>query len=97
MASASKRRRSGSAAGCAACVALARALRAAGVRAELYPDLDKLGKQFKHAESIGARYCTILGKREVDNGVVAIKDLVSGDQVTVASADAAAHLAAKPL
>ena len=79
----------------AACVALARSLRAAGVRAELYPDLDKLGKQFKHAESIGARYCTILGKREVENGVVAIKDLVTGDQTTVETVEAPAELASR--
>ena len=58
-------------------------LRAAGLRVDLYPDTDRYGKQFKYAEERGIRHVVLLSQREVDAGVVAVKDLVSGEQVDV--------------
>ena len=40
---------------------LAGELRAAGLRVEVYPDADKLGKQMKYASTRGARFVTIEG------------------------------------
>jgi histidyl-tRNA synthetase len=67
----------------AASLALARRLRAAGLRVDVYPDNDRYGKQFKYAEERGIRYAALLSSREVEAGVVAVKDLVSGEQVEV--------------
>ncbi|MFN8442531.1 MAG: histidine--tRNA ligase [Caldilineaceae bacterium] len=63
---------------------LAQQLRAAGIRVDLYPDFDRYGKQFQYAESRRIRYACLVSPREIEAGVVAIKDLVSGEQVEVA-------------
>jgi histidyl-tRNA synthetase len=65
---------------------LAHELRAAGLRADLYPDTDRYGRQFKYAEERQIRYAVLLSPREIEAGVVAIKDLVSGEQVEVPAA-----------
>ena len=62
---------------------LATALRGAGLRVDLYPDQDRYGKQFKYAEERQIRYAALVSPREVEAGVVAVKDLVSGEQVDV--------------
>ncbi len=67
----------------AASLALAHRLRSAGLRVDLYPDYDRYGKQFKYAEERGIRYALLLSPRELEAGVVAIKDLASGEQVEV--------------
>ncbi|MBW7883723.1 MAG: histidine--tRNA ligase [Caldilineaceae bacterium] len=66
-----------------ASLALAHRLRRAGFRVDLYPDLDRYGKQFKYAEERGIRLVLLASPREVESGVVAVKDLVSGEQVDV--------------
>ncbi|MBK8049337.1 MAG: ATP phosphoribosyltransferase regulatory subunit [Anaerolineales bacterium] len=66
---------------------LASRLRSAGIRVDLYPDLDRYGKQFKYAEERSIRYVVLASPREIEAGVVAIKDLVSGAQVDVHDAD----------
>jgi histidyl-tRNA synthetase len=60
---------------------LATELRAAGLRVDLYPDQDRFGRQFKYAEERGIRYAALVSPREVDAGVVAVKDLTTGEQV----------------
>ncbi|MEZ4559918.1 MAG: histidine--tRNA ligase [Caldilineaceae bacterium] len=75
-----------------ASMALARDLRAAGLRVDLYPDNDRYGRQFKYAEDRRIRYAALVSPRELEAGVVAIKDLVTGDQVDVPAADVAAWL-----
>ncbi len=67
-----------------ASLALAQELRAAGLRVDVYPDFDRYGKQFKYAEERGIRHALLLSPREIAAGVVAIKDLVSGEQVDAA-------------
>ena len=68
----------------AASLALARRLRAAGLRVDVYPDNDRYGKQFKYAEERSIRYAALLSPREQEAGVVAVKDLVTGEQVEIA-------------
>jgi histidyl-tRNA synthetase len=66
---------------------LARDLREAGARVEVYPDPDKLGKQFKYAAATGIPRVAIVGRDEREAGVVTIKDLASGQQVQVPRGD----------
>ena len=75
-------------------LALAADLRRAGLRVEIYPEADKLGKQFKYASSRNMPFVAIVGDDERDRGEVAIKDLRSGTQQSVARAGAAAHVRA---
>jgi len=58
-------------------------LRKAGIKAELYPDAVKVGKQFQHADKRGIRFAVIAGETEIEKGIFALKDLVSGEQFEV--------------
>ena len=73
-------------------MALAAELRRAGVRAELYPEADKLGKQMKYAASKSIPFAAILGADELARGEVTVKDLTTGEQVSVARADVAGRI-----
>ena len=75
-------------------VALAAQLRGAGLRVDLYPEADKLGKQFKYASSRNARFVAILGDDERAKGEVAVKDLRSGEQTSMPSEMVAAFVVA---
>jgi histidyl-tRNA synthetase len=66
---------------------LAQELRAAGLRVDLYPDADKLGKQFKYASSREVPFVAVVGDEERARGEVAIKDLRSGEQRSVKRAE----------
>lgn len=61
-------------------VVLANELRAAGLRVDLYPEADKIGKQFKYASARGIPFVVVVGDDERSRGEVAIKDLRSGEQ-----------------
>src|SRR5260370_23612037 len=58
-------------------LALASELRQAGLRVDVYPEADKLGKQFKYASARRVPCAAILGADERGPGEVAIKDLAS--------------------
>ncbi|MFP5308292.1 MAG: histidine--tRNA ligase [Actinomycetes bacterium] len=75
-------------------VALATRLRAAGLATDLYVASGKLGKQFRYADRRGTRFAVIRGADEVAAGTVGVKDLATGDQVSVAETDLEAHLRA---
>jgi histidyl-tRNA synthetase len=81
-----------SAAAAADALRLAAGLRAAGIRADVYPDPDKIGKQFKYASSRGIRYVTVVGDDEAARGEVAVKDLTTGEQQVMPRADVAAFI-----
>ena len=61
-------------------LALARDLRAAGLRVDLYPEADKLGKQFKYAASRGIPFVAVLGDDERAQAAVGLKDMRTGEQ-----------------
>ncbi|MBL9079316.1 MAG: histidine--tRNA ligase [Planctomycetes bacterium] len=78
----------------AAAIRTATALRAHGLRVELYPDATKLGKQLQYANTIAAPFAAILGGNEVAAGTVTLKDLAAGTQATLPPADVAARVLA---
>ena len=67
-------------------------LRSAGLNVSTYPSPNKLGKQFKYADRIGARFAIVLGPDEIAQMQVAIKDLGSGDQSNTSRAGAAEYI-----
>lgn len=67
--------------------ALAQRLRQSGIPSELVFDNQRLGKQFKHIERLGVNKVIIMGSKERAAGTVQVKDLVSGDQITVEARD----------
>jgi len=62
---------------------IARALRAAGVRAVVPLQERPLGAQMKRADRVRARFALFVGQDEVDRGRFGFKDLASGQQVEV--------------
>ncbi|RLT33467.1 MAG: histidine--tRNA ligase, partial [Chloroflexi bacterium] len=66
-----------------ASLTLAHRLRAAGLRVDLYPDLERYGRQFQYAEERKIPFALLLGPHEVAQGIVGVKDLRSGEQVEV--------------
>ena len=76
----------------AANVELAHALRQAGLRVDLYPDIDNLGRQFRYAEDRNIPFALLLGGDELAAGTVTVKNLNSGEQESVAQAGVADHL-----
>ncbi len=54
------------------------------ISAEIYPENIKLDKQFKYAEKRSIPYVAILGSKELENRQVVIKNIVTGEQETVA-------------
>ncbi len=73
-------------------IKLAQELRAAGLRVDLYPEADKLGKQFKYASSLRIPFVAVLGDDEQAQGLVALKDMQSGEQRAVPRAEVARSL-----
>ena len=61
---------------------VARALRARGLTAEMYPGTPKLKKQLDYANDKKMGFAVIIGNEELQANKVALKNLVSGEQVT---------------
>lgn len=62
---------------------LAQRLRAEGLRVDLYPEADKLGKQFKYASSRSIPFVAVIGDEERAQGKIAVKDMSTGEQQAV--------------
>ncbi len=75
-----------------ALVPVAGALRASGVRVDLAYGGRGLKGAMKAADRSGARFALVLGDRDLEGGVVGVKDLVSGAQVEVALDAVVEHL-----
>jgi len=63
-------------------------LRQAGLNTVVYPEVIKLGKQFKYADRIGAKVVLVLGPDEVKGKTVTVKNLTSGEQSIVPQVEA---------
>lgn len=59
---------------------VARELRAADLRVELFPEALKLQKQFRYADRQGIPMAVVLGPEELERGEVSLKELRSGQQ-----------------
>ncbi|HVH56032.1 MAG TPA: histidine--tRNA ligase [Vicinamibacterales bacterium] len=62
---------------------LANELRAAGLRVDLYPEPDKLGKQFKYAAVRGVTFVAVEGGDERARGEVTVKNMKTGEQSSI--------------
>ncbi len=73
---------------------LARELRRSNIVVEMGDDSFRLKKSFEAATKIGAKYILILGENEVKADAFALKNLASGEQVSVPRAELTAKLRA---
>lgn len=64
-------------------IRVAGSLRAAGIRTEVWYDLDGLGRQLKYAAAKGIPFAVIIGPDESASGRATLRDLGSGVQVQI--------------
>ena len=70
----------------------AQRLRAQGLKVEVSLKPAKLGKQFKYAEKKGYRWVMIAGAGDLEQDHIGLKDLESGQQVTLGLEEIAASV-----
>lgn len=71
----------------AAAMRCIKALREAGVSAQLYPDCAKMKKQMQFANAEGVQFVVLIGDSELAAGTATVKNMADGTQVTVPQAD----------
>lgn len=76
------------------CLKAARALHAAGVSAEVFPEPRPLGKQLKYASRKGFQAALIAGEDEIQSQTWQLKDLTTGAQKTLPAATLAEEVKA---
>ena len=64
------------------CLPALKALRDAGIAAEVFPDNKKLGKQLDYANALQIPFAAIAGETEMQQQVFTVKNLITGEQQT---------------
>lgn len=77
-----------------AAVSLATELRARGLRTQLYAEAKKFKAKMNYADKLGVPFVLFLGEDEVNAGVVSCKNMKTGEQEKLSSADAAKRIVA---
>ena len=75
-------------------IALAEALRSTGLRVQLYSEQKKFKQKMAYADKIAVPFAVLLGEDEIAEGVCSVKNMVTGEQVKLSPADAAAYIRA---
>jgi histidyl-tRNA synthetase len=71
------------------CLELANDLRKKGIDCEIYPSASKLQKQMKYANDRGVKFTILLGENELNNETLVLKNMDSGEQVSLKFKDLA--------
>ncbi|WP_177604259.1 histidine--tRNA ligase [uncultured Phocaeicola sp.] len=69
-------------------------VRAAGIRAEIYPDSAKMKKQMSYANSKAIAFVAIIGENEMNEGKVTLKNMATGEQSLVSPEELIAQVKA---
>lgn len=69
-------------------------LRAEGINAELYPAGAKIKKQMDYANNKNIPYTVLIGSEEMESGLLAFKDMTTGEQEKLSASDILAKLKA---
>ena len=75
-------------------IALAQDLRQEGIRVQVYGEQTKFKQTMSYADKLGVPYAILLGEDEIAEGKCSVKDLRTGEQVTVIPAEAAYRIKA---
>jgi histidyl-tRNA synthetase len=65
------------------CLPLLTGLRESGISAEIYPDAAKMKKQLDYANRKKIPYVVLVGDNEMKEGKLTVKDMISGEQVSM--------------
>lgn len=66
------------------CMPIVAKVRAAGIRAEIYPDATKMKKQMSYANAKMIPYVALAGDNEMAEGKITLKNMATGEQQMVA-------------
>ena len=73
-------------------IALAEALRGGGVRVQLYGEQKKFKQKMSYADKLGVPFAVLLGEDEIAQSMCSVKNMRTGEQVTLTAEDAAAFI-----
>ena len=77
-----------------AAIALAEALRGSGLKVQLYGEQKKFKQKMAYANKLGVPFAVLLGEDEIAEGMCSVKNMITGEQVKLTAAEAAAHIKA---
>ena len=75
-------------------ISAATALRASGVRTQLYGEKKKFKAKMSYADKLKVPFVVLVGEDEINEGVLSVKNMQTGEQVKLSPAAAAEHIAA---
>ena len=75
-------------------ISAATALRAGGVRTQLYGEKKKFKAKMSYADKLKVPFVVLVGEDEINEGVLSVKNMQTGEQVKLSPASAAEHIAA---
>ena len=78
----------------ARCLELARSARAVGISTEVYPDAAKMKKQMAYANARHIPFVALIGENELQQGLVTLKNMTTGEQSQLTPEQLLAHLRA---
>ncbi len=73
-------------------IALATKLRDANIRTQIHAEQKKFKQKMNYADKIGVPFAIFLGEEEIKEGVAAVKNMRSGDQVKLAYDEVVSHI-----
>lgn len=74
------------------CLQLLDRLRKSGVSCELYPDSVKMKKQMQYANNLNIPFVALIGEKEAGEGTVTVRDMKTGDQLTMPQRELSAYI-----
>ena len=77
-----------------AAISLAEQLRSAGIRVQLYGEQKKFKQKMSYCDKLGVPFAVLLGEDELAQGKCSVKNMRTGEQITVTPAEAASHILA---
>ena len=74
------------------CLKLLTEIRAAGIRAEIYPDQAKMKRQMTYADNNNIAYVAMVGQNEIEEGKISLRNMSSGEQELLGLAEVIAAI-----
>ena len=75
-------------------IALAELLRSQGLKVQFYGEQKKFKQKMTYANKLGVPFVVLLGEDEIAENVCSVKNMQTGEQVKLPTAEAAAHIRA---
>ena len=73
-------------------IALATKLRDADIRTQIHAEQKKFKQKMNYADKISVPYAIFLGEEEINEGVAAVKNMRTGEQVKLPYDEVVAHI-----